>query len=221
MKLIDGIPFECIKCGKCCRWNGYVFLTKEDIDRISKDSGEPREDWIEKNTKIVKGSPVLINKKDTEECIYLKDDKCSIFDIKPKQCDEYPKVYDKRCPGFNKNGRGHMESKYAGLVDRINKKFSNLQEYERTITNNLLKELENNCDVAKVASDAIEHGIDDYFNPERIKVSSLDDLFGFNRVDAGTLIHKSSKDLWKIEKDSKGDVCITRLFDNNGEPIKG
>jgi Fe-S-cluster containining protein len=221
MKLIDNIPFECTKCGECCRWDGYVFLTDSDIDTISKHFKKSREDWIEDNTKKVNNKLVLKDKDGSKGCIYLKDNECTIFDIKPKQCSEYPKSYDKRCPGFKKNGSSIMKSKYIEAIEKINEKFSNLQQYEKTITDNLFNDLQNTYDASKVASMAVEEGIDYYFNPERIKISSLEDLFGFNRVDAGMLIHKSSKDLWKIEQDPKGDVRITRLFDNNGEPLKG
>jgi len=221
MKLIDNIPFECIKCGKCCRWNGYVFLTDSDIDYISKHFKKNKEDWVEENTKKVNNKIVLKNKKDSKDCIYLKDNECIIFDIKPEQCNEYPKSYDKRCPGFKKNGSSIMKSRYAEAIEKINEKFSNLQQYEKIVTDNLFHELQKNSNSLKVAAAAVDEGIDYYFNPERIKISSLEDLFGFNRVDAGMLIHKSSRDLWKIEQGKEGEVMITRLFDNNGEPLKG
>jgi len=55
----------------------------------------------------------------------------------------------------------------------------------------------------------------------RKKVASLSDLSGFTRVSAETLIHKSDKDLWTIQKEADGAFYIQRLFDDNGEPLKG
>lgn len=54
-----------------------------------------------------------------------------------------------------------------------------------------------------------------------IRVASLGDLTDFLRV-AGTkdtLVHKATKDLWSLKKDSSG-YMIERLFDDTGEPIK-
>lgn len=55
----------------------------------------------------------------------------------------------------------------------------------------------------------------------RRRVASLKDLSGFDRVSAETLVHKSDRDLWSIRKESDGKFFIERLFDDNGEPLKG
>jgi hypothetical protein len=72
-------------------------------------------------------------------------------------------------------------------------------------------------------------GIDACFeqNPEMVRphrmrrrVASLQDLTGFTRVSADTLVHRSQKELWSLQKD--GDkFFIERLFDDNGQPVKG
>ena len=56
--------------------------------------------------------------------------------------------------------------------------------------------------------------------PARVKVGSLQQLAPFNRVASDTLIHKSTNDLWAIGQDG-GDFFIERLFQDNGEPLKG
>lgn len=56
--------------------------------------------------------------------------------------------------------------------------------------------------------------------PERIKVGSLKQLDGFRRIASDTLIHKSTQDLWAIRQDG-GNFFIERLFQDNGEPLKG
>jgi hypothetical protein len=56
--------------------------------------------------------------------------------------------------------------------------------------------------------------------PPRIKVGSLAQLNGFNRISAETLIHKSTQDLWTITNEG-GDLYIQRLFSDNGGPLKG
>jgi hypothetical protein len=56
--------------------------------------------------------------------------------------------------------------------------------------------------------------------PKRVKIGSLQQLEGFQRVAADTLIHKSTQELWAIRKDGE-DFCIERLFQDNGLPLKG
>lgn len=53
------------------------------------------------------------------------------------------------------------------------------------------------------------------------RVASLRDLTGFSRISAETLVHKSDRDLWAITKDGGGKYFIERLFDDNGDPLKG
>ncbi len=55
----------------------------------------------------------------------------------------------------------------------------------------------------------------------RMRVASLQQLDGFVRLSADTLIHKSDRDLWSIRKDAEGGMMIERMFDDNGTPLKG
>jgi len=55
----------------------------------------------------------------------------------------------------------------------------------------------------------------------RIRVSSLGDLTQFLKRADGKLIHKSTNDLWSYSKDADGNFLVERLFDGNGEPLKG
>ncbi len=57
--------------------------------------------------------------------------------------------------------------------------------------------------------------------PTRRKVASLQDLQGFVRLSAETLVHKSERDLWTLQKEADGKYYIERLFDDNGSPLKG
>lgn len=72
-------------------------------------------------------------------------------------------------------------------------------------------------------------GIDALFEQEpkmitptaRVRVASIRDLSQFMRVSADTLVHKSEHDLWSFGKEADGSFYITRLFNDNGEPLKG
>lgn len=54
----------------------------------------------------------------------------------------------------------------------------------------------------------------------RKKVASLGDLTNFVRLSNETLVHKSNNDLWALKREGN-DFFIERLFDDNGEPLKG
>jgi hypothetical protein len=56
---------------------------------------------------------------------------------------------------------------------------------------------------------------------KKMRVASLQQLVGFQRVSAETLIHKSDRDLWSLKKEGDGKFYIERLFDDNGSPLKG
>jgi hypothetical protein len=58
-------------------------------------------------------------------------------------------------------------------------------------------------------------------NAYRMTIASMGDLTDFMRAAGGEddLVHKSSKDLWKLSK-SNGDYVIERLFDETGKPLK-
>ena len=52
------------------------------------------------------------------------------------------------------------------------------------------------------------------------RVSSLGDLTPFLKRADGKLVHKSTQDLWSFSKDADGNYLVSRLFDDNGEPLK-
>lgn len=56
--------------------------------------------------------------------------------------------------------------------------------------------------------------------PASFRVASLGDLTGFLRIAEGTLVNKSSKDLWSFNKDADGKLTVERMFDAKGKPLK-
>jgi len=76
------VPFVCRMCGECCRK-----LSKVVYDpRTGKVYIEDLEiEWFEGLEEYKHFShPVKI------QCPFLKDDKCEIYEIRPKSCREYP-----------------------------------------------------------------------------------------------------------------------------------
>lgn len=222
MKIIDGRPFECKKCGLCCKWDGIVLLNAEDIDRLVKATGCDKATFFDDYTNMTEfGWRALNNKPRTNECVFLKDDKCSVYEHRPKQCRDFPWKYERRCPGFMNEGRSAMSRDYQKIVRMVREKLSGSEIFSQKIDQSFYKDLLKNQKVASVTSKAVDEGIDPFFGDQTLKVASLDDLFSFDRVDKKHLIHKSNRDLWAIDTNKEGEVQITRLFDNSGSPIKG
>lgn len=78
---------DCLKCANCCKTTGPLF-TNKDIDRISKHLKVKANKFIESYLKLDEdGDYVLQN----IPCSFLgQDNYCSIYDVRPKACAEYP-----------------------------------------------------------------------------------------------------------------------------------
>jgi len=218
MKSIDGHQFECTQCGKCCKWEGVVNLTSEDIERLAKHEGVDTQEYKKKYTN---GGKTLKDKDDSKECAYLKDNKCSVWDKKPEQCDKFPVKYTSKCPGFDKTDRSACMHDFKAVIKLAKNKMAGSEDYLKTISDNLYRDLNKGAKSSNVSTMAIEAGIDSYLSEGAVKIASLDDLFAFDRVSKDHLIHKSTHDLWAIDTDKNGAVQIIRQFDATGEPVKG
>ena len=66
------------------------------------------------------------------------------------------------------------------------------------------------------------HGVADVANDKTatFRVASLGDLTDFLKVASGALVHKSTKDHWSYSKDADGNFLVSRLFNDEGEPLK-
>lgn len=88
---IDGLRFKCTGCGRCCTGEpGAVFLLNEEINSIANSLQLTREEFIYKYTRILDGHLALIEDAATFDCIFLKNNKCSIYKERPSQCRKYP-----------------------------------------------------------------------------------------------------------------------------------
>lgn len=90
----NGLEFKCTGCGKCCTGSpGYVFLNKEEAEIISKKLKLPLNEFLKKYTRQSGKRLALKERKisdTTYDCIFLKDNKCTIYEERPTQCKTYP-----------------------------------------------------------------------------------------------------------------------------------
>jgi len=78
---------DCLKCANCCKTTGPLF-TDKDIERISKHFRIKEQKFIETYLHIDEDNDYVLQ---TVPCSFLgADNFCSIYDIRPKACREFP-----------------------------------------------------------------------------------------------------------------------------------
>lgn len=112
-----GVRFECQGSGKCCVSHGefgFVFLSKEDRQRLADNFGMNLTNFTKKYCRKSDGRYHLFERKENTDCIFLKNKSCSVYEARPTQCRTWPfwpEVMNARawkkdvaefCPGVNK-----------------------------------------------------------------------------------------------------------------------
>lgn len=84
---------DCTNCGNCCRVM-QPLLTDADIKRLAAHLGLPvkqfRDDFIEVGSE--KGAVAEFS---TMPCPFLRDNSCSVYDCRPRDCRSYPHLHNK------------------------------------------------------------------------------------------------------------------------------
>ena len=95
----------CQRCGACCRWEGDVCLTNEDVTAIAAFLGMDETAFVNTYCRLQRNRRGL-SLIDTEDgaCIMLSNNACRIQDAKPRQCRDFPlrwnfPGWEERCPG--------------------------------------------------------------------------------------------------------------------------
>ncbi len=104
--------FSCTLCGDCCR-NRVIPLYEEDIERL-KSAGY--EDFYESTDSIefeLTGAPYKMKLRKDGSCIFLEDNMCSVYEIRPDTCRRYPFIVGEdfilvslSCPGIKWDEEG-------------------------------------------------------------------------------------------------------------------
>lgn len=118
------LHFRCNQCGNCCRGEGYVFLTDDDIRRLAAYFDMSEAEFLARYTRrLGSGELVLLDHGDARRsCILLHDNLCCAHDAKPMQCRDFP--YTWRSPDMSSlcEGWRNMEAKLAKSRPKPRKK---------------------------------------------------------------------------------------------------
>ena len=120
---------NCLKCANCCKTMTPTF-TKTDVTRIAAHLEMTpkafREKWLMKEEE----SGDWVNKTQPCQFLNLKNNKCSIYEVRPKDCKEFPHHNKKPFDLYNDTFTNNIVYCPATnlLVSRLKKKIES--EYE-------------------------------------------------------------------------------------------
>ncbi|HUN82253.1 MAG TPA: YkgJ family cysteine cluster protein, partial [Phycisphaerae bacterium] len=91
----EGLSFTCTQCGNCCTGApGYVFVSDEEIGRISAFLGRTDGTLDKKHLRRVGRRFSLTEDKKSGDCCFLTHENgkriCSIYPVRPLQCRTWP-----------------------------------------------------------------------------------------------------------------------------------
>ncbi|MCD6012072.1 MAG: hypothetical protein K0Q79_1934 [Flavipsychrobacter sp.] len=118
---------NCMECANCCKTMTPTF-TKKDIKRISAHLDMQPKEFIDKWLMKEEDTGDMVNK--TQPCQFLVNNMCSIYEVRPIDCAEFPHHNKKPFDLYNetfKNNLPHCPATLT-LVDRLKKAVE--KEYE-------------------------------------------------------------------------------------------
>ena len=78
---------DCLTCANCCKTTGPLF-TNADVERISKSFRMKAQKFIETYLRVDEENDYVLQQ---TPCTFLgADNYCSIYDVRPKACREFP-----------------------------------------------------------------------------------------------------------------------------------
>ena len=90
----DGLRFKCTGCGQCCTGTpGFVWVSPSEAIAIAEQLKISVEEFLKKYTRQVGNRLALLEHRRTNnnyDCVFLDGKRCTIYDVRPKQCRTYP-----------------------------------------------------------------------------------------------------------------------------------
>ena len=84
---------DCLDCANCCKTTGPLF-TNRDVERIAKLFKLKPKTFIEQYLRLDEDNDYVLQ---SVPCTFLgEDNRCSIYDHRPKACQEFPHIDRKK-----------------------------------------------------------------------------------------------------------------------------
>lgn len=131
-KELSSLNFNCQGCGGCCSGeSGFVFLSEEEVLNICNYLKVEKSFFLKNYThwiKFKKAKRLSLKEEKNFDCIFLKENRCEIYPVRPLQCKSYPfwervissqKTWEQEknyCPGIGKGERFIPLSKISDFI---------------------------------------------------------------------------------------------------------
>lgn len=112
-----GLRFSCTGCGKCCTGApGYTWVTLDEIVAIAAYLQLSIDQFAARYLRQIGDRYSLKENFVTHACVFLQDNKCQIYPVRPEQCRTFPWWIEnleseeawqnaaRRCEGINHPG---------------------------------------------------------------------------------------------------------------------
>jgi len=87
----EGLNFECTGCGQCCTGApGYVWISKAEILLLAEHLNLSVEVFSQRYVRKIGDRFSLTEHPKTYDCVFLKEKKCQVYALRPKQCRTFP-----------------------------------------------------------------------------------------------------------------------------------
>jgi Fe-S-cluster containining protein len=118
---------DCMDCANCCKTMTPTFR-RADVIRISKHLSMKPKEFVEKWLHKEEDTGDWVN--NTQPCQFLVDNKCSIYEVRPADCAEFPHHNKKPFDAYNQTFIDNLPHCPATLqlVDRLKHRVE--KEYE-------------------------------------------------------------------------------------------
>ena len=91
----ESVYYQCQRCTNCCRWPGFVKVGDAEINALARFLKISDHDFIQQYTRLrqYRDGLALIDKPNGE-CIFLEGNNCSVQQVKPQQCTDFPNKWN-------------------------------------------------------------------------------------------------------------------------------
>lgn len=118
---------DCTKCANCCKTISAEFK-KADVKRIANFKNVKPQDIIDQYLTIDEDNSDAFMSK-TLSCTFLEDNKCSIYEVRPTDCKDYPNTQKKH---FSTRSFSHTDNTVVcpavfHIVERMKERFDTSQ----------------------------------------------------------------------------------------------
>lgn len=87
----NGLRFACTECGHCCTGpEGYVWVDEAEIEAIADHLDIDVDTFGRRYLRRIGTKYSLLEDPFTKDCVFLKEKRCTIYEVRPRQCAAFP-----------------------------------------------------------------------------------------------------------------------------------